>query len=48
MGTYLNCINKKYTGCHLKTTELLDCELIGICAVIEYGILFIVRFHSIQ
>ena len=26
--------NRKYTGCNLKTTELLDCALIGVCAVI--------------
>ena len=26
---------KKYTGCNLKTTELLDCALIGVCAVIR-------------
>ena len=27
-------VDKKYTGCNLKTSELLDCALIGICAVI--------------
>ena len=27
-------VDKKYTGCNLKTTELLDCALIGVCAVI--------------
>ena len=26
---------KKYTACNLKTTELLDCVLIGVCAVIR-------------
>ena len=26
---------KKYTGCSLKTTELLDCVLIGVCVVIK-------------
>ena len=44
MGTHLNCIDlyniclskeKKYTGCNLKTTEFLDCVLIGVCAVIR-------------
>ena len=25
----------KYTGCNLKTTELLDCVLIEVCAVIR-------------
>ena len=28
-----------YTGCNLKTTELLDCALIGICVVIRLSIL---------
>ena len=28
-------VDKKYTCCILKTTELLDCALIGICAVIR-------------
>ena len=27
--------DKKYTGCDLKTMELLDCALIGVCAVIR-------------
>ena len=27
-------VDKKYTGCNLKTTEFLDCALIGVCAVI--------------
>ena len=26
-------VGKKYTGCNLKTTELLDCAPIGVCAV---------------
>ena len=34
MGTHLNCIDK-YSGSNLKTTELLDCALIGVCAVIR-------------
>ena len=38
MGTHTIGIykeeDKKYTGCNLKTWELLDCALIGICAVI--------------
>ena len=29
-------VDKKYTGCYLKTTELLDCALIGVCVVIRY------------
>ena len=28
-------VDKKYTSCNLKTTELLDYVLIGVCAVIK-------------
>ena len=28
-------VNKKYTGCKLKTTEIHECALIGICEVIR-------------
>ena len=28
-------LDKKYTGCNLKTTELLDCAFIEVCAVIR-------------
>ena len=28
-------VNKKYTGCNLKTTEFHECALIGVCAVIR-------------
>ena len=39
MSTHNICLYKevdiKYTGCNLKTMELLDCELIGVCAVIR-------------
>ena len=28
-------VNKKYTGCNLKTMEIHECALIGICAVIR-------------
>ena len=39
MSTHNIClykeVDKKYTGCNLKTMELLDCALIGICAVIR-------------
>ena len=38
MGIHNIClykeVDKKYTGCNLKT-ELLDCALIGVCAVIR-------------
>ena len=34
MGTYYIClykeVDKKYTGCNLKNTELVDCALIGV------------------
>ena len=39
MGTHNIClykeVDKKYTGCILKTTELLDCVHIGVCVVIK-------------
>ena len=39
MGTHNIClykeVGKKYTGYNLKTMELLDCALIGVCAVIR-------------
>ena len=39
MSTHNIClyeeVDKKYTGCNLKITELLDCALIGVCAVIR-------------
>ena len=28
-------VKKKYICCNLKTTEFLDCALIGVCAVIR-------------
>ena len=38
-GTHNIClykeVDKKYTGCNLKSTELLDCVLIGVCALIR-------------
>ena len=33
-------IDKKYADCNLKTTELLDCVLIGVCAVIRSNTVF--------
>ena len=39
MGTHNIClykeVDKKVTGYNLKTMELLDCALIGVCAVIR-------------
>ena len=44
MGTHNIClykeVDKKYTGCNLKTTELLDCALIGVCAVNRSNMVF--------
>ena len=28
-------VDKKYTGCNLKTTELLNCAITGVCAIIR-------------
>ena len=33
-------VKKKYTGYNLKTTEFLDCALIGVCAVIRSNTVF--------
>ena len=45
MSTHNIClykkVDKKYTGCNLKTTELLDCALIGVCAVIRSNTVYI-------
>ena len=39
MGTHNIClykeVDKKYTGYNLKTTELVGCVPIGVCAVIR-------------
>ena len=44
MGTHNICLykeaDKKYTGCYMKTTELLDCALIGVCVVIRSNNVF--------
>ena len=46
MSTHNIClykeVKKKYTGCNLKTTEFLDCALIGICAVIRSNTVVII------
>ena len=45
MSTHNIClcteVKKKYTGCNLKTTEFLDCALIGVCAVIRLNTVFV-------
>ena len=33
-------VKKKYIGCNLKTTEFLDCALIGVCVVIRSNTVF--------
>ena len=44
MGSHNICLfketDKKYTGCNLKTTELLDYALIGVCVVIMLNTVF--------
>ena len=44
MGTHNICpyeeVDKNYTGCNLKTTELIECALIGACAVIRSNAIF--------
>ena len=46
MGTHNICLykevdKKKYIGCNLKTTALLDLALIGVCAVISLNKVFL-------
>ena len=47
MGTHNIClykeVDKNYIGCNLKTTELLDCALMGACAVVRWNTVFIVH-----
>ena len=49
MGIHNICLykeaDKKYTGYNLKTMELFDCALIGVCAVIRLNT---VSTHSIH
>ena len=39
-------VKKMYTDCSLKTTELLDCTLIGVCAVIRSNTVYIEKSKS--
>ena len=53
MSTHNICLSKevkkKYIGCNLKTTEFLDCALIGVCAVIRSNtVLFDVRIFRVN
>ena len=44
MATHNMClykVNKKYTGCNLEIMELLDCALIGVCAVIRVNTVYL-------
>ena len=45
MGTHNIClykeVDKNYTGCNLKTTELLDCALIGACVVTRLNTVYL-------
>ena len=46
MATHNICLyklDKKYPGCNLKTTELLDRVLIGVCAVIRSNMVVLVN-----
>ena len=49
MGSHNICLykeeDKKYTGCNLLTTELLNCTLIGVCAVIRSNKVNINAYH---
>ena len=52
MGTYNIClyteVDKKYSGSNLKTMELLDCALIGICAVIRANTVLCGSYHCLH
>ena len=49
MGAHNICLykeaDKKYTGCNLKTMELPDCVLIGICVVIKSNTVYVMVTH---
>ena len=51
MNTHNICLHKevkkKYTGYNLKTTEFLDCALIGVCAVIRSNTVDIFSFVTV-
>ena len=34
-------VDKKYTGCYLKTTRLLDCAFTWVCAVIRSNTVYV-------
>ena len=37
-------VDKKYTGCNLKSMELLDCVLIGVCALVGLNMVVTMPF----
>ena len=37
-------VDRKYTGCNLKTRELLDCALRGVCVVISLNMVSSLTF----
>ena len=39
-------VDKKYTGCNLKTMELLECVPIGVCVVIRSNMVVMLRNTS--
>ena len=46
-NTYFNKeIDKTYTGSNMKTTELPDCTLIGVCAVIMSNMVFCLYMYT--
>ena len=52
MGTLNIClykeVDRKYTGSILKTTELLDCVLIGVCAVIRSNMVCLYPIYFVE
>ena len=40
MSTVNTCYYKEDVACNLKTTKLLDCALVGVCAVIRSNTVF--------
>ena len=50
MGTHNIClykeVDKKYTGCNIKTTELLAFVLLGVCAVIGLNTVIKTLYYS--
>ena len=50
MGTHSICfykgVAKQYTRCNPKSTELLDCALIGVCAIIRSNTICLLLLHE--